>query len=376
MKEGWKEYDFENCLNNFPRYNKIAKKNFLLNGLFPIVSQEKKLINGYWNGKEDLIRLKKPVVIFGDHTKIIKYVDFDFVVGADGVKIFEPINEIDTRFFSLAIENLKLDDLGYARHYRILKQSKIFFPPLPEQQKIVEKLFTAFELIDQAKANIEKNIQNAKELFQSKLNDVFSQKGDGWEDKKLKDISLDFGRGKSKHRPRNYDKLYGGEYPFIQTGDIRNSKMFVSNYTQTYSELGLAQSKLWPRNTICITIAANIAESAITDFESCFPDSVIGMVVDEKKADKFYTYYALQFLKSEIQSRSVGFAQQNINLATFDKIFFPFPKSLKTQQKIVEQLDQLSAQTEMLQEKYTQKLANLEELKKSILEKAFKGELV
>ena len=257
-----------------------------------------------------------------------------------------------------------------------LRSIPIPIPPLPEQREIVEKLDFAFDAIEKAKANIEKNIENAKELFQSKLNEIFSQKGKGWEEKTLKSISIDFGRGKSKHRPRNFDKLYGGKYPFIQTGDIRNSGMYVLDHTQTYSELGLAQSKLWPKNTICITIAANIAESAITTFDCCFPDSVIGLVVDKNKANIFYTYYALQFLKSDIQSKSVGFAQQNINLATFDRQFFPFPKNLTEQNKYVTQLDQLLEQTNLLQEKYKQKHANLEELKKSILEKAFKGELV
>ena len=211
------------------------------------------------------------------------------------------------------------------------------------------------------------------ETLQPKLR--FPEFKGNWEIKKLSKVSK-IGRGKSKHRPRDEEFLYNGKYPFIQTGDIRNSGMYVLDYTQTYSELGLAQSKLWPKNTICITIAANIAESAITTFDCCFPDSVIGLVVDKNKANIFYTYYALQFLKSDIQSKSVGFAQQNINLATFDRQFFPFPKNLTEQNKYVTQLDQLLEQTNLLQEKYKQKLANLEELKTSILEKAFKGELI
>ncbi|MCF8362562.1 MAG: restriction endonuclease subunit S [Prolixibacteraceae bacterium] len=251
---------------------------------------------------------------------------------------------------------------------------EIPIPPLPEQKQIVSILDKAFVAIDQAKANIERNIENAKELFQSKLNEIFSQKGEGWEEKRLQDISLEFGRGKSKHRPRNDKKLYGGDYPFVQTGDIRNSDKMVSKYTQSYNDVGLAQSKLWPRGTICITIAANIAETAIIDFDACFPDSIIGVVVDPSKANLDYTYYALQFLRTELQAKGKGSAQDNINMGTFQNQFFPFPDVSK-QSSIVEQLDALKSDTNSLIKAYIKKEEILEELKKSILQKAFSGEL-
>jgi type I restriction enzyme S subunit len=247
-------------------------------------------------------------------------------------------------------------------------------PPLTEQKQIVAILDEAFTAIDQAKANIEKNIQNAKELFQSKLNDIFSQKGDGWEEKTLKEIAKDFGRGKSKNRPRNDSKLFGGKYPFVQTGDVRNTGKILTTYSQTYNEVGLAQSKLWPKGTICITIAANIAETAILDFDSCFPDSIIGLVVDSKLADSDYTYFSLQFLKGKLQELGKGSAQDNINLGTFQKQYFPFP-NIKRQKEIVLILDKISLQTNQVESKYQQKLIELEELKKSILKKAFAGEL-
>jgi type I restriction enzyme S subunit len=102
----------------------------------------------------------------------------------------------------------------------------------------------AFDGIATAKANAEKNLQNARALFESHLNAVFTQRGDGWQRKTLAEIATVFGRGKSRHRPRNEPTLYGGPYPFVQTGDIRNAEHFVTEYSQTYSEPGLAQSKL------------------------------------------------------------------------------------------------------------------------------------
>lgn len=254
------------------------------------------------------------------------------------------------------------------------KEYEVEYPSLHEQQRIVSILDEAFAAIAKAKANAEQNRKNAKELFESYLEGVFEKKGDGWEDRQLKDIALVFGRGKSKHRPRNWEGLYGGDYPFIQTGEVRNANKYVTEYTQSYNEVGLKQSKLWKNGTICITIAANIAETAILDFDACFPDSIIGLQVDPKKADLDFTYYLLQFFKTELQKLGKGSAQDNINLGTFENKLFPFPKLLKEQQTIVHQLDALRAETHKLEAIYQQKLINLEELKKSVLQKAFAGE--
>jgi len=250
----------------------------------------------------------------------------------------------------------------------------ILLPPLPEQQRIVAILDEAFAAIAKAKANAQQNLQNAKELFESYLQGVFENKGDGWEEKTLEQISKTFGRGKSKYRPRNFAGLYGGDYPFIQTGDIRNCDHFVTDYTQTYNEVGLAQSRPWPTGTICITIAANIAETGILTFDACFPDSVIGIVVNEKFADRDFVEYLLQSFKVRIQALGKGSAQANINMGTFENEHFPFPP-LKTQQTIVQKLDALNAETKKLEVIYQQKINDLEELKKSILQKAFSGEL-
>ncbi len=255
------------------------------------------------------------------------------------------------------------------------KSIQIPLPSHSEQIQIVSILDKAFTAIDKAKTNAEQNIKNATELFESYLNGVFENRGDGWEEKTLQQVSLIFGRGKSKHRPRNAKILYGGNYPFIQTGDIRNCNHDITTFSQTYSELGLAQSKLWPKGTICITIAANIAETGIISFDACFPDSVIGAIVNDKITTNHYVEYLLQKYKLSLQSLGKGSAQANINLATFKNLYFPFPRSLKEQKVIVEKLDYLSAETQKLETLYKKKLVALDELKKSILQKAFNGEL-
>ena len=251
---------------------------------------------------------------------------------------------------------------------------EIVLPPLPEQQCIVTILGEAFDGIATARAHAEKNLQNARAIFESHLQSVFSRRGDGWQDKTLEQISTIFGRGKSRHRPRNEPKLYGGKYPFIQTGDIRNAGHFITEFSQTYSEAGLAQSKLWPKGTICITIAANIAETGILGFDACFPDSVIGVVPNPAEAEVGFVEYLLQSFKVRIQALGQGSAQANINMGTFKNERFPFP-GVAEQQHIVAKLDYLSEETQRLESLYQRKLSALDELKKSLLAQAFSGAL-
>ncbi len=245
---------------------------------------------------------------------------------------------------------------------------------LAEQQRIVAILDEAFSGLATAKANAEKNLQNARALFESHLQAVFTQRGRGWVEKTLEEIATDFGRGKSRHRPRNAPQLYGGKYPFVQTGDIRNANHTITEYSQTYSEVGLAQSKLWPKGTICITIAANIAETAILGFDACFPDSVIGVVANPKEAEVGFIEYLLQSFKTRIQSLGKGSAQANINMGTFENEQFPFP-SVADQKQIVAKLDHLRKETQRLARISEQKLAALAALKQSLLHQAFSGQL-
>ena len=255
-----------------------------------------------------------------------------------------------------------------------LKEMPVHFPSQDEQHRIVGTLDKAFEGITTAKTNAEKNLKNARAIFESHLQYIFTQRGPGWKQKTLEEIATTFGRGKSKHRPRNEPKLYGGKYPFIQTGDIRNADHFITEYSQTYSEAGLAQSKQWPKGTICITIAANIAETGILGFDACFPDSVIGVVTNPKEAEVGFVEYLLQSFKARIQAMGKGSAQANINMGTFENERFPFP-SVAEQKQIVAKLDSLRKETEHLEAIYRQKLATLEALKKSLLHQAFTGQL-
>jgi type I restriction enzyme, S subunit len=149
---------------------------------------------------------------------------------------------------------------------------------------------------------------------------------------KLSDVGT-VGRGKSKHRPRNDSSLYGGKYPFIQTGDVKSSNFYITDYSQTYNEKGLAQSKLWNSGTLCITIAANIGDTAILKIPACFPDSIIGFIPYPDKSDIRLVKYCLDTYKLQIRSISQGTTQDNLSVEKLLSIKLRIP-SLPIQKKI------------------------------------------
>ena len=129
----------------------------------------------------------------------------------------------------------------------------------------------------------------------------------------------EFGRGVSKHRPRNDPRLLGGEYPLVQTGDVANASLYIMSYNSTYSELGLKQSKMWSKGTLCITIAANIAKTAILEFDACFPDSVVGFIANEK-TNNIFIHYWFSFFQAILESQAPESAQKNINLKILSEL--------------------------------------------------------
>ena len=158
---------------------------------------------------------------------------------------------------------------------------------------------------------------------------------------KLGEIS----RGKSKNRPRNDSSLFGGKYPFIQTADIKAAGMYLTKYSETYNDRGLAQSKIWPKGTLCITIAANIADTTILGIDACFPDSVMGFIPFEDVANVKFVKYSFDILQRDCKNISQGTAQDNLSWKKLSTIKFPMP-SIDLQNKIV---DILSAYDDLIE---------------------------
>ncbi len=164
----------------------------------------------------------------------------------------------------------------------------------------------------------------------------------GWSWARFPELGA-FGRGKSKHRPRNDPALYrDGNVPFIQTGDVARSGGRITSNTGFYNEVGLAQSMLWPRGTMCITIAANIADSGILDFDACFPDSVVGLVPASMFDNARYFEYFIRTAKANLLEFAPATAQKNINLGILETVLIPLPP-LTEQHRIVAKVDALMA---------------------------------
>lgn len=175
-----------------------------------------------------------------------------------------------------------------------------------------------------------------------------------------KKVTLDqmgiISRGRSRHRPRNDARLFGGKYPFIQTGDIGAAGLYITKYSQTYNEEGLSQSKLWDKDTLCITIAANIADTALLAFPACFPDSVMGFIPFENIANVKFVKYCFDILQKDCQQISQGTAQDNLSWEKLSTILFPCPP-IEVQNKIATVLSSYDS----LIENYQKQIKLLEE---------------
>jgi len=173
-------------------------------------------------------------------------------------------------------------------------------------------------------------------------------------------------RGRSRHRPRNDDSLYGGNYPFFQTGDVKAANFNLSKYTQTYNEKGLAQSKLWDEGTLCITIAANIAETAILAIKGCFPDSIVGFTPNQELADVRFIKYYVDSIKIGMQNVSRGTTQDNLSV---DKLLgFDFDVPPIAEQKRIAGI--LSAYDDLIENNF-RRIKILEEMAQSLYREWF-----
>lgn len=218
-----------------------------------------------------------------------------------------------SRSQGINIKNIKKSDL---------ETFQLPVPPISTQQRIVDILDRASAIQRLRKAADDKIRELVPALFVDMFGDPATN-SKGWETKKFGEVgSLD--RGKSRHRPRDAKELYGGPYPFVQTGDVANSGGYINRYSSTYSELGLAQSRLWGAGTLCITIAANIAKTGILEIEACFPDSVVGFTPNHLVLTEFVRAW-LWFLQPILEKNAPQAAQKNINLEILRELEIPVP---------------------------------------------------
>jgi len=269
---------------------------------------------------------------------------------------------------STGIRNLKFDDY---------KEINIPLPPLPEQRRIVAILDECFTAIAKAKANAEQNLKNAKEIFESYLNSVFANKGEGWEIKKVNEIGI----AQTGTTPKTVEKEnYGDFIPFIKPADVDFSGVGDIRYdNEGLSEIGLKKGRKMEKGSILmVCIGATIGKVGYAEQEVSCNQQINSLTLKKEFEPKFF-YYAMTSKEFQNKVLSEGKGAQAtlpiINKSKWENLTIGFPKSKKEQQTIIQKLDALSTETKKLEAVYQKKIDNLEELKKSILQKAFAGEL-
>ncbi|MHB8226210.1 restriction endonuclease subunit S [Acidithiobacillus sp.] len=357
------------------KFRKIKASDYQSEGQYKIIDQGKDAIAGYTNDKTLISSDLLPIIIFGDHTRVLKYEDTPIALGADGAKALK----VDSRFANTLyvyyyLRTIKLKDAGYSRHFKFLKEIAIPIPlkdgvpNLDDQIRIAHLLGKVEGLIAQRKQHLQQLNDLLKSVFLEMFGDPVRHEM-GWERPPLEKLGS-LNRGVSKHRPRNAPELLGGKYPLIQTGEVSNAGTYITSFSHTYSDIGFAQSKLWPSGTLCITIAANIAQTAILTYEACFPDSVVGFTAFEKEAHPLYVHGLFLFFQKILEKNAPAAAQKNINLEILRGLEVPKPPIGLQQQfaTIVEKVESIKS-------RYQYSITQLDALYGTLSQQAFKGEL-
>lgn len=238
-----------------------------------------------------------------------------------------------------------------------------YLPPYEKQCEIAEVLNKVTSLISLRKQQLAKLDELVKARFVEMFGDPVKNTMD-WEIKPLSELG-ELNRGVSKARPRNSPELLGGPYPLIQTGEVANAKTYITSFNSTYSEKGLAQSKMWPKGTLCITIAANIAQTSILTFDACFPDSVVGFI-SRNMTNELFIHYWFSFFQKILDEQAPQVAQKNINLKILSELNVIVPP-LSLQNRFAAFVERVDQQKQTVQ----QSLEKLELMKKALMQEYF-----
>lgn len=311
---------------------KVEEREIKRLGNTPVVTQERgRIIAGYVDSGEQITDV--PLIVFGDHSCTIKYVDFPFVRGADGTQLLKvDASEILPKFFFSVLQQLEIENSDkYERHFKYLKTEKIPLPPLDIQQRIVAEC----EAVDAEATAAQASISTAE----SEIIASIAKLQDGSVTTKTLQELCDIKRGRFTHRPRNEPRFFGGAYPFIQTGDVVRAVASKVPYTQTLNEEGLVVSKLFQPPVVLVTIAANIGDTAVLDYPACFTDSVVGLIPSADINARFLELM-MRAQKKHLNEIAPQMAQKNINIEILKPIKVPVPP-LADQQKLVAEIEAL-----------------------------------
>jgi len=310
------------------KYSKTIKKSeFLEKGRYPIIDQSENFIAGYWNNEIDLFKVEKPVIVFGDHTRIFKYVNFDFILGADGVKILLPNKNVNSQFLYYCLKNKTIKSLGYSRHWKELKDKEIPLPPLSIQQEIVNKIESYQKIIDGAKQIVENykpQIDIDPEWKMVELDSVCEKITDG-----------------SHFSPPT--KVNG--YPYITVRDIKNDEIDFENckYVDEKDYKNLLKNDCNPlKNDVLFSKDGTVGKVALVDFEKEFVVLSSLAIIRPKTKIIVPNYLKIvfqseYFLNQAIENKT-GVAIKRIVLKTLKTIPIPLP-SIDIQKEVVKSIE-------------------------------------
>ena len=365
----------------------------------PVLTAGKSFILGYTN-ETDGIFDQLPVIIFDDFTTATQYVNFPFKVKSSAMKILHINTDLVLpKYIYYRLQIIQFDHSTHKRYWiQQYSKLKVMIPPLDEQERIVARIEELFSQLDSGVETLQKTKQQLAVYRQAVLKEAFEGRltnhipvslslswASGEETKTLPVmpeewhyIALkylgDLGRGKSKHRPRNDPKLFeDGKYPFIQTGDVKAAEYYITSFTKKYGEFGLSQSKLWPKGTLCITIAANIAETAFLGIDACFPDSVVGFAPNDSVLAKYIRYF-VESQKIRLWAFAPATAQKNINLDTLENLIVPYC-SINEQRVVIAEIESRMSVCDSIEQTVDAALQQAEAMRQSILKQAFEGVL-
>lgn len=416
LPKGWAIAKFNECCENISLNGiKIKQKQYLASGKFPVIDQGRELIGGYFNDDLLVVPNEPPFIIFGDHTKVKKYVTFKFIAGADGVKVLKPYGFILPKLFYYFIHAVKMPDKGYARHYQFLAGEKFPIPPLPEQTRILAKLEHLLTDLDKGIEYLETTKQQLKVYRQAVLKWAFegclncdssddddkhdltnknkknqgnhtnqknqgSDKGElpvGWIWKTIEEVA-DVTTGVTPLRTNKsyWDK---GTIPWITSGALNDE--FVSKSEEFVTEKAFEETtlKLLPKHTLLLALygeGKTRGKCSELLFESTTNQAVAGIKMKEEFVEnrKFLKWFLLKNYQ-DIRLLSAGGVQPNLNSTIIKKTRFPFP-SLKEQNKIIQEIESRLSVCDKIEESIESSLQQAEALRLSIIKKAFEGKLV
>jgi type I restriction enzyme S subunit len=397
IPNGWSTKKVANSIKNISLTGrKLPLRDYLVVGKYPVIDQGQKFIGGYTDQEDLVVQSSLPVIVFGDHTKAIKYIDFPFVAGADGVKVLKPLDFFHPKLLYYFLQVIDLPDKGYARHYQYLEKSEVPLPPIPEQERIVariESLFTQLEAgvaalkrarvaLKRYKASVLKAACEgrlvAKRPRRVTLRSNDSEIPNGWRWTTIEEIS-------QVDRPATYGILKPGDYfsdgvPMLRIVDIKNGVINLSNVHKASRKLSDAYKRTILQGGEClISLVGTIGLSAYV------PDTLkginvhrnIGVIAPSQDVSGKYLDICLKsaIVQSQIREFTTGANQPLFNIRTLKRVLIPLPP-LAEQHRIVAEVERRLSVVQELEQTIEANLKRAGRLRQAVLKMAFEGRLV